>query len=49
MGSVWHSVEEDKPADKNADHTSDYNVMNMVVAIIVSGAGTKAGKNQMNS
>ena len=49
MGSEWHSVRENEPADKNTNPTSDYNVMNVVVPVVVSWTGTKTGKDQMSS
>ena len=49
LGSEWQSVKENEPAGKNTNQTSDYNVMNMVIAVIVSRASTKTGEYQMHS
>ena len=49
LGSKWQSVKENEPADENTDQTPNYNIMNMVIAVIVSRPGTKTGKNQMSS
>ena len=49
LGSKWQSVKENEPADENAYQTSNYNIMNMVIAVIVSRPGTKTGENQMSS